>query len=107
MRARCFPCIGREHYRISLSPIIAYSDGVKPILPNTPVLGWSILTTIENFVQQERPQCGGTLRSSMQDALGRKAIHAALRSLTNICSGLLDCEAESVRYVFGRVKARP
>jgi hypothetical protein len=43
----------------------------------------------------------------MQDALGRKAIHAALRSLTNICSGLLDCEAESVRYVFGRVKGVP
>ena len=32
----------------------------------------------------------------MQDALGRKAIHAALRSLTNICSGLLNCGAESV-----------
>jgi len=27
MRARCFPSIGREHYRISLSPITAYSDG--------------------------------------------------------------------------------
>jgi hypothetical protein len=27
MRARCFPCIGREHYRISLSPITAYPDG--------------------------------------------------------------------------------
>ena len=32
----------------------------------------------------------------MQDALGGKAIHAALRSLTNICSGLLNCGAESV-----------
>jgi hypothetical protein len=43
----------------------------------------------------------------MQDALGKKAIHAALRSLTSICSGLLDCEAESVRCVFGRVKGAP
>jgi hypothetical protein len=32
----------------------------------------------------------------MQDALGGKAIHAALRSLTNICSGLLNCGVESV-----------
>jgi len=32
----------------------------------------------------------------MQDALGGKAIHAALRSLTNICSGLLNCGAECV-----------
>ena len=32
----------------------------------------------------------------MQDALGGKAIHAALRSLTDICSGLLNCGAESV-----------
>jgi hypothetical protein len=31
----------------------------------------------------------------MQDALGRKAIHAALRPLTNICSaGLFDFETE-------------
>jgi hypothetical protein len=32
----------------------------------------------------------------MQDALGREAIHAPLRPLTNICSGLLDCGAESL-----------
>ena len=38
----------------------------------------------------------GTLGPSMQDALGGKAIHAALRPLTNICSGLLNCGAESV-----------
>jgi hypothetical protein len=32
----------------------------------------------------------------MQDALGRKAIHAALRPLTNICSvGLFDFETDS------------
>jgi hypothetical protein len=31
----------------------------------------------------------------MQDALGGKAIHAGLRSLTNTCSaGLFDCEAD-------------
>ena len=35
----------------------------------------------------------------MQDALGGKAIHAALRSLTNICSGLLDCGAECLLSV--------
>jgi hypothetical protein len=35
----------------------------------------------------------------MQDALGGKAIHAALRSLTGICSGLLDCGAKSVPSV--------
>jgi len=35
----------------------------------------------------------------MQDALGGKAIHAALRSLTDVCSGLLDCGAESVPSV--------
>jgi len=35
----------------------------------------------------------------MQDALGGKAIHAALRSLTVICSGLLDCGAECVPSV--------
>jgi hypothetical protein len=35
----------------------------------------------------------------MQDGLGGKAIHAALRSLTDICSGLLDCGAECVPSV--------
>jgi hypothetical protein len=35
----------------------------------------------------------------MQDALGGKAIHAALRSLTDICSGILDCGAASVPSV--------
>ena len=39
---------------------------MEPALPNTPMRGWSILTTIENFIQQERPQCGGTLRPCMQ-----------------------------------------
>src|SRR5258705_7884332 len=32
---------------------------MEPVLPNTPMRGWSILTTIENVIQQERPQCGG------------------------------------------------
>ena len=32
----------------------------------------------------------------MQNALGGKAIHAALRFLTDICSGLLKCGVESV-----------
>jgi hypothetical protein len=27
---------------------------MEPVLPNTPVLGWSILTTIGNFVRQGR-----------------------------------------------------
>jgi hypothetical protein len=35
----------------------------------------------------------------MQDALGGKAIHAALRSLANICSGLLNCTAGCVPSV--------
>src|SRR6185369_7492903 len=29
---------------------------MEPILPNSPVRGWSILTTLENFGQRERPQ---------------------------------------------------
>jgi hypothetical protein len=33
---------------------------MEPVLPQIPMRGWSILTTIENFVQQERPQCGDT-----------------------------------------------
>jgi hypothetical protein len=45
---------------ISLSPITAYA-GLRSsqFCPNIPERGWSILTTIENFVEQERPQCGG------------------------------------------------
>ena len=50
---------------ISLSPITACSDGDGASLAPPPMRGWSILTTIENFVQQERPQCGGTLRPCM------------------------------------------
>jgi hypothetical protein len=35
----------------------------------------------------------------MQEALGGKAIHAALRSLTSICSGLLGCgQSPCFRY---------
>ena len=60
---------------ISLSPITASSDGDGASLAQYTNAGWSILTTIENFIQQERPQCGGTLRPSMQDALaGRRSI---------------------------------
>jgi hypothetical protein len=68
---------------------------MEPVLPNTPMRGWSILTTTENFIQQERPQCGGTLRPSMQDALaGRRSIKP-LWSLTNTYSaGLFNCESD-------------
>jgi hypothetical protein len=86
MRARCFPCIGRKSITDLSVADSRLADAMEPVLPNTPARGWSILITMENFVQQEWPQCGRTLRPSMQDALGRKAIHAALRPLTNICS---------------------
>jgi hypothetical protein len=51
---------------IFLSPILPIRTAMAPVLPNTPMRGWSILTTIENLFQQERPQCGGTLRPCMQ-----------------------------------------
>jgi len=33
---------------------------MEPVLPNTPVRGWSILTTIEKFIQQNGPSVGDT-----------------------------------------------
>jgi hypothetical protein len=44
---------------------------MEPVCPNTPMRGWSILTTIEDFIQQERPQCGGT-EAIFAGRLGRK-----------------------------------
>ena len=38
---------------ISLSPVTAIRTAMEPVLPNTPMRGWSILTNIENFVQSK------------------------------------------------------
>jgi hypothetical protein len=58
--------------------------------------GWSILTTIENFVGKNGRSVGDT-EAINAGCLGGKAIHAALRSLTSTCSArLLDCGTESV-----------
>jgi hypothetical protein len=39
---------------ISLSPITAYSDGDEPVLPQTPMRGWSILLTSEKLNEGAR-----------------------------------------------------
>ena len=62
---------------ISLSPITALLDGDGASLAQYVMRGCSILTTNENFIQQCLSV--GALRPSMQDALGRETIHAALR----------------------------
>ena len=33
---------------------------MEPVLPNTPMRGWSILTTIENLVSKNGPSVGDT-----------------------------------------------
>ena len=62
---------------------------MEPVLPNTPMRR---LVNIDHYwkfsFSKNGPSVGGgTLRPSKQDALGRKAIHAA--ALTNTCSLLL------------------
>jgi hypothetical protein len=63
---------------------------MEPVLPNTPMRGWSILTTIENLIQQERPQCGGVSRQK-SNHLARNGL-AFLRKLS-IAGGLEAAEA--------------
>jgi hypothetical protein len=74
----CFPVLGGSITDLSVADNCLFRTAMEPVCPNTPMRGWSILTTIEDFIQQERPQCGGTLRPSLQDALEGKAIHTAL-----------------------------
>jgi hypothetical protein len=66
---------------------------MESVLPQTPMRGWSILTTIENSFSRNDPSVGDT-EAINAGCFGGKAIHKALRSLNNTCSaGLFDCEA--------------
>ena len=69
---------------------------MEPVLPNTPMRGWSILTTIENFVQQERPQCGGTLRPSNAGCLGQEGDPCSVKVPNQHLFPVIRCGAESV-----------
>ena len=86
---------------ISLSPITACSDGDGASLAQYTSTRLVNIDHYWKFRSARMAPVWGTLRPSMQEALGGKAIHAALRSLTSICSGLLDCGAESVLQVRG------
>lgn len=69
---------------------------MEPVLPQYTKAGLVNIDHYGKFHSAGTAPMWGTLRPSMQDVLGRETIHAALRPLTNICSGLLDCEAEPV-----------
>jgi hypothetical protein len=86
---------------ISLSPITACSDGDGASLAQYTSTRLVNIDHYWKFRSARMAPVWGTLRPSMQEALGGKAIHAALRSLTSICSGLLDCGVESVLQVRG------
>jgi hypothetical protein len=55
---------GEPASRFGFERVRCNDADLKPILPDTPVRGWSILTTIEDFDQHEWPQRGGGLRPS-------------------------------------------
>lgn len=44
---------------LSVAGNCLFRTTMEPVLPDTPMRDWSILTTIENFVSKNGPSVGG------------------------------------------------
>src|SRR6185436_2571761 len=52
--------IGREHTDLSVADNCLFGTAMKPVLPQIPMRGWSILTTTENSFSRNGPSVGDT-----------------------------------------------
>ena len=54
----CFPCMGGGITDLSVADNCLFGTAMEPVLPQTPMRGRSILTTIENSFSKKAPVWG-------------------------------------------------
>ena len=93
----CFPCIGGSITDLSVADNCLFGRRWRQSCPNIPMRRWSILTTIENFIWQERPQCGGTLRPCMQVYHRWTPIRAVMKCYSRIHCAFIRAAGQNYR----------